>query len=130
MVNYRRARVPGATFFFTVTLNDRKSDLLTRRTDLLRAAFRTVRHQNPFQIDAIVVLPDHLHTMWTLPTDDADFSSRWQALKAQNARGEYDLWQRRYWEHLIRNDEDFERHVNYIHYNPVKHFLVKHPSDW
>lgn len=144
MVNYRRARVPGATYFFTVTLRNRESDLLVRQIDLLRSAFRTVRKRKPFRIDAVVVLPDHLHTIWTLPEGDDDFPSRWQALKAhftrlvndrgesttRNTSGEYDLWQRRYWEHLIRDDTDFERHVDYIHYNPVKHLLVGRPMDW
>lgn len=144
MVNYRRARVPGATYFFTVALGNRESDLLVRQIDLLRSAFRLVRQQKPFGIEAIVVLPDHLHTIWTLPEGDSDFPSRWQALKAhftrsindrgettkRNARGEYGIWQRRYWEHLIRDDTDFERHVDYIHYNPVKHLLVGRPIDW
>ena len=144
MVNYRRARVPGATYFFTVTLKDRRDDLLVTHIDVLRLTFRAVRQQKPFRLDAIVVLPDHLHTIWTLPDGDADFSSRWQAIKARftrslnnrgeatkrNARGEFDIWQARYWEHIIRDDSDFERHVSYIHYNPVKHSLVTCPTDW
>jgi len=134
MVNYRRARIPGATYFITVTLKERKSDLLIRRIDLLRSAFRAVRMQNPFRIDAIVILPE----------GDDNFPLRWQALKAnftraitsqsetttRNARGEYNVWQSRYWEHLVRDDADFERHVNYIHYNPVKHSLATRPTDW
>ncbi len=138
MVRYRRARIPGAIYFFTVTLRDRRSDLLTRRAELLRQVFRGVRRERPFTIEAIVVLPDHLHTMWTLPPGDADYASRWRAIKARfswslardgvplirNRRGEYDLWQRRFWEHLIRDEDDFARHADYIHCNPVKHGLV------
>ena len=144
MVNYRRARVPGATYFFTVTLRDRRKDWLTAHAELLRSSFRRVRRQRPFAIDAVVVLPDHLHTIWTLPPGDADYSGRWRAIKAvfsrnlsdlgvplvRNRRGEYDLWQSRFWEHLIRDEEDFARHVTYIHYNPVKHGLVAAPMDW
>ncbi len=141
MVNYRRARVPGATYFFTVTLRERRKDWLTAHVDLLRSVVRRVRIERPFVIDAAVVLPDHLHTIWTLPAGDADYSGRWRAIKARfsrslassgvplvrNPRGEYDLWQGRFWEHLICNDDDFVRHVDYIHYNPVKHRLVDDP---
>jgi putative transposase len=144
MVNYRRARVPGATYFFTVTLRDRQADWLTAHADLLRTVVRQVRQQRPFTIDAMVVLPDHLHAVWTLPEDDADYSGRWRAIKARfsralahrgrpvvrNRRGEYDLWQRRFWEHLVRDDDDLARHVDYIHHNPVKHGLVTNPFHW
>lgn len=144
MVNYRRARIAGATYFFTVTLRDRRQTLLTAHVDLLRSMFRAVRRQRPFVIDAAVVLPDHLHTLWTLPEGDADFSGRWRSIKAgfsrqlvrcgvplaRDKRGEYDLWQRRFWEHLIRDDEDFARHVDYVHFNPVKHGLVEDPFHW
>jgi putative transposase len=126
MANYRRARVPGATYFFTVTLSDRRAAHLAARASLLRAIFRTVRRQRPFVVDAIVVLPDHIHTIWTLPPDDADYSGRWRAIKARfsrtlardgvplarNRRDEYDLWQRRFWEHLIRDEEDFACHLD------------------
>ena len=95
-------------------------------------------------IEAIVVLPDHLHTIWTLPADDADYAERWRMIKSRftkslvkegvkigrNEKGEYDLWQRRYWEHTIRDDLDLQRHVDYIHCNPVKHGLVERVSDW
>ncbi|MFO1129451.1 MAG: transposase [Rhodospirillales bacterium] len=111
---------------------------------MLRSVIRDVRRQRPFIIDAAVVLPDHLHTVWTLPGGDADFSGGWRAIKAgfsralvrrglplaRDRRGEYDLWQRRFWEHLVRDDEDFVRHVDYIHHNPVKHGLVADPIDW
>ena len=115
--------------------------------DVLRDAFRMVKAQRPFQLGAIVVLPDHLHCTWTLPAGDADYASRWRLVKtwftkhwsgvpaaepdpARRARGEQALWQHRYWEHVIRDDEDLSRHVDYIHYNPVKHGLVKAAADW
>jgi putative transposase len=144
MVNYRRNHLPGGTFFFTVTLADRQSSALTDHIDILRAAFRQARAQKPFAIDAIVVLPDHLHAILTLPAGDADFPGRWKAIKAAFTRGvaakgiaipragngEFALWQRRYWEHTIRDERDFERCADYIHYNPVKHRLVGAPADW
>jgi putative transposase len=144
MVRYRRNFVPGGTFFFTVTLRDRRLSALVEYADLLRYAFRTTRAALPFHVDAIVVLPEHLHTIWTLPPGDADFSSRWRKIKGaftrsvgeagvtleRDARGEYDLWQRRFWEHTIRDDDDFRRCTDYIHYNPVKHGLVTSPADW
>jgi putative transposase len=143
MVLYRRNFVPGGTFFFTATLADRRSDALARNIDLLRQACRVTRQERPFSIDAVVVLPDHLHVVVTLPTNDADYPERWKRCKSlfsrlvakggsgsKNRRGEYGLWQRRYWEHTIRDDRDFERHVNYVHYNPVKHGLVTRVTDW
>jgi REP-associated tyrosine transposase len=144
MVAYRRNFVPGGTFFFTVVLADRRSSLLIDRVDSLRTAFRVTRKERPFSVDAIVVLPDHLHAMLTLPSDDSDFSGRWRRIKslftrqavargfagARNAKGEYQLWQRRFWEHTIRHEADFERHADYIHYNPVKHGLVSQVVDW
>jgi putative transposase len=144
MVFYRRNRVASGTYFFTVTLRDRRSDALVRHAGLLRESFRAVRSKRPFTIDAVVILPDHLHTIWTLPKGDADYSGRWRAIKShfsqyltktgfplnQNKRGEYDLWQRRFWEHTIRDDDDFTRHVDYIHWNPVKHGLVERVSEW
>ncbi|MBL8311351.1 MAG: transposase [Burkholderiales bacterium] len=144
MVAYRRNFVAGGTYFFTVTLRDRRSRLLVERIDDLRAAYDRVRGERPFTTDAIVVLPDHLHCVWTLPPDDADYSGRWKAIKARftsacrragvvldrDDAGACDLWQRRYWEHTIRDARDFENHVNYIHYNPVKHGHAKVPSGW
>jgi putative transposase len=144
MVRYRRNFLPGGTFFFTVTLDDRSSSALIDHVGLLRAAFRHARNEKPFTIDAIVILPDHLHAIWTLPEGDADFSDRWRRIKGaftrgalargvsapRNHRGEYALWQRRFWEHTVRNDEDFERCANYIHFNPVKHGLVLLPVAW
>jgi putative transposase len=144
MVLYRRNRVAGGTYFFTVTLRDRSDDTLVRHVELLRGAFRTVRAERPFAIDAIVILPDHLHAIWTLPDGDADYSGRWRAIKsrfthelrksgmplAPDKRGEYRLWQRRFWEHTIRDDSDFQRHIDYVHWNPVKHGLTQCVADW
>ncbi len=133
MPNYRRARVPGPTYFFTVNLRDRSSDLLIREIDLLREAVRATRLRHPFHIDAWVVLPEHMHCMWTLPPGDADFALRWKVIKFafakrvpltetrtinQQRRRERGIWQRRYWEHLIRDERDYQRHFDYIHYNP------------
>jgi putative transposase len=144
MVRYRRNFVPGGTFFFTLTLADRRSSVLVDHVRLLRTAFRNAREHRPFAVDAIVILPDHLHAILTLPSGDSDFSGRWKAIKAKftrsiiatgadivrDYRGEYLLWQRRFWEHTIRDDDDFERCANYVHFNPVKHRLVSAPSEW
>jgi putative transposase len=144
MVRYRRNFVPGGTFFFTVTLADRRSSVLVEHIPALRSAFRLARSERPFAIDAIVVLPDHLHVVMTLPQADADFSGRWRRIKSaftrrvvatdttiqRNAKGEYSLWQRRFWEHTIRDENDFARHVDYIHFNPVKHGHVTRVRDW
>jgi putative transposase len=144
MVLYRRNRVESGTYFFTVTLRDRQSTLLIEQVDLLRKAFAFTRYKKPFTIDSIVILPEHIHTIWSLPKNDQDYSTRWQSIKSYfsrnlkktniilqpNKRGEYDLWQRRFWEHTIRDEADYEHHVNYIHYNPVKHGLVKQVKDW
>src|SRR5262249_42263323 len=144
MVRYRRNFISGGTFFFTVALADRRSSALVDHIASLRAAFRQTRRERPFAIDAIVVLPDHLHAIMTLPPEDADFSGRWRRIKglftravvrsgisaSRDQRGEFDLWQRRFWEHTVRDDVDFARHVDYIHYNPVKHGLVTRVNDW
>src|SRR5690348_600285 len=128
MTNYRRNFILGASYFFTVNLFDRRSCLLTEHIDSLRHAFRSIRLEHPFTIDAVVVLPDHLHTIWTLPADHADFALRWRLIKAAFSRtvphGEYisssragknerGIWQRRYWEHTLRNERDFARHADY-----------------
>ncbi len=144
MVQYRRNRVPGGTYFFTVTLRDRCATTLVDYIDELRMAFRETLRVKPFVFDAIVVLPDHLHAVWTLPPGDDDYTGRWRSIKSRfthalvksdmklrrNAKGEYNLWQRRYWEHTIRDDADFARHVDYIHFNPVKHGWVKQVQEW
>ena len=144
MVNYRRNFLPGGTFFFTVTLADRRSNLLVDHIDKLRVALRTARRERPFAIDAVVILPEHLHAILTLPSDDADFSGRWRRIKghfasallgssvelARRPNGDLALWQRRFWEHTIRDENDFARHIDYIHFNPVKHALVRRVCDW
>ncbi|WP_430009518.1 REP-associated tyrosine transposase [Methylophaga lonarensis] len=144
-MRYRRTDVAGASYFFTVNLQNRRQTLLTDHIALLRDCFRTVKQRHPFSIDAIVILPEHLHAIWTLPEDDADFSMRWMLIKSAFSRGlpktehirhsqqrkrERGIWQRRYWEHLIRDDLDYSRHIDYIHYNPVKHGYVDKAVDW
>lgn len=144
-MRYRRADTPGATYFFTLNAADRGGHLLTAHIDALRDSFRAVRRSRPFVLDAICVLPEHLHLLMTLPFDDADFATRVMLIKqgfsrripqgehisaSRASKGERGLWQRRYWEHLIRDDADFERHVDYIHFNPVKHGWVTRAADW
>ena len=145
MPNYRRNSVPGGTYFFTVNLLDRRSDRLVKHIDALRQAVRQVRARTTFHIDAWVVLPDHMHCIWTLPERDADFPGRWRSIKiafsksfsataprlaTMAERGERGIWQRRYWEHTIRDDRDYAAHMDYTHFNPVKHGLVQKASDW
>jgi putative transposase len=141
MPDYRRNRVPGGTYFFTVN----RSHLLVTEIDALRDAVRQVRARAPLRIDAWVVLPDHMHCLWILPQGDADLPGRWRAIKiaftkslptgeprspVMASRGERGIWQRRYWEHTIHDDRDFATHMDYTHFNPVKHGLVEHPADW
>lgn len=144
-MQYRRAKTPGATYFFTVVTYNRQHLFKTDEIiQLLRQAFHTVKQRYPFEIDAIVLLPDHLHCLWTLPDADADFSTRWRLIKtyfsryrpedykrqcslARLKKKEQAIWQRRFWEHQIRDERDFRRHVDYIHYNPVSHQLVNAP---
>ena len=144
MVQYRRSRVAGGTFFFTVNLHGRRSALLVDHIDALQGIVRDVKTQSPFEIDAMVVLPDHWHAVWTLPPGDAGYARRLQLIKARftkyllregvdiakNARGKYGLWQKRFWEHTIRDDRDLETHVNYVHINPVKHVYFTRAIDW
>ena len=145
MANYRRNFIPGASYFFTVNLADRRLRLLTEHIGSLRTAFREVRARHPFTIDAIVILPDHLHAIWTLPEADADFALRWRLIKSKFSRAlprgewisssrmekaERGIWQRRYWEHTLRDETDLVRHVDYIHFNPVKHGHVTRVRDW
>ena len=146
MTEYRRYYIPNATWFFTVNLAERKNNhLLVENIDLLRESFRYVKQQKPFQINAVMVLPDHLHCIWTLPPDDSDYSIRWNMLKGRFSRSidkgeristsrlnrrERGIWQRRFWAHLIMDQEDYNRHVDYIHWNPVKHGIVKQVIDW
>lgn len=148
MATFRRSTTPGATYFFTVTTHHRQK-FLTQPPyyQALKAALRDVKRRYPFTIDAFVLLPDHLHCIWTLPEHDADYSTRWNIIKRQVSqqtrelksnslsesqlrRNELGFWQRRFWEHQIRDDRDFEKHVEYIHWNPVKHGCVKNVKDW
>jgi putative transposase len=146
MPDYRRYRMAGGTYFFTVNLLQRyPNDLLVRYIEWLRAIVREVRKKWPFHIDAWVILPDHLHCVWTLPPGDNDFTNRWRLIKqgfsralpmterrssVRIARGERGIWQRRFWEHAIRDDEDYAAHVDYCHINPFRHGYVKRVSDW
>jgi putative transposase len=144
MPRYRRAKVDGSAFFFTVVLADRSSSLLVDEIDRLRRVYRVVQERRPFQTIAICILPDHIHAIWALPEGDADFSTRWNLIKSGFSRGlearprseskvakrEKGIWQRRYWEHAIRDEADLERHINYIHFNPVKHRHVTRVADW
>jgi len=175
MSDYLRPRVPGAAIFFTVALAERGSNLLLREIGLLRTAVRQTRAERPFGIEAWVVLPDHLHCIWRMPVGDADFSTRWGAIKARFTRsvrakhadegrpgftpahtapyptelpvvtsgryagvnpglrankGERAIWQRRFWEHHIRDEADFAAHLRYCWMNPVKHGFVERPEDW
>lgn len=161
MPDYRRYRVAGGTYFFPVNLLERyPNDLLVRHIELLRTVARKVRGNRPFHIDAWVILPDHLHCVWSLPPGDDDFTNRWRLIKqgfskalpmterrssVRIARGESQgqglalpgalrmqraIWQRRFWEHVIRSDKDYAAHVDYCHINPFKHGYVKRVADW
>lgn len=140
-MHYRRAIVPGGTFFFTLVTDLRRPILASDEAiGALRDAFRYVRQSRPFDIDTIVVMPDHLHCIWNLPPGDTDFSTRWRLIKtrftkhcpdvARRKKGEQAIWQHRYWEDQIRDETNFVRHVDNIHYNPVKHSLVRSPAEW
>ncbi|MGZ8219677.1 REP-associated tyrosine transposase [Methylomagnum sp.] len=144
-MQYRRAKIGGGTYFFTVNLAERNRGFLVDYADHLRNVIRLVKSRHPFHIDAIVILPDHLHALWTLPDGDTDYSTRWALIKAgfsrhieqterinssRRSKGERGIWQRRFWEHAIRDDNDFERHADYIHYNPVKHGWTNRPAEW
>jgi putative transposase len=145
MPNYRRAFVPGGCWFFTVNLLDRRRTLLVDHIDILREAVAATRQSRAFAIDAFVILPDHLHAVWSLPPGDHDFSTRWRLIKNRFARAlpkqesldvvrlsrnERGIWQRRFWEHLIRDEADYARHVEYCYFNPLKHGLVTRVQDW
>jgi putative transposase len=137
MPNYRRAWIPGGTFFFTVALADRSQSLLVSHIASLRQAFLAVRSRHPFDIRAIVVLPEHLHAIWTLPPGDCDFATRWKLVKERFSRDirrvhpcHRQIWQKRYWEHAIRDERDFEAHADYVHGNPLKHGLVQDSRQW
>ncbi len=144
MPDYRRPKVTGACIFFTVNLAAPGSDLLTREVVALRRSIARTKSERPFCIDAFVVLPDHLHCIWTLPPGDRDFSTRWRLIKSRfsrtlpqgptrpshEKRNERGIWQRRFWEHHIRNEDDFNNHIRYCWFNPIKHGLVERPEDW
>jgi putative transposase len=140
MSTYRRVRIPGGVYFFTVVTHQR-APIFTDPENVahLREAFRKVMVARPFEMEAVVILPDHLHCLWRLPEGDDDFSGRWREIKkvasrgvnpTTNTRGERPVWQRRFWEHAIRDEADWRSHMDYIHYNPVKHGLVTRPTDW
>jgi putative transposase len=150
MPNYQRNLVPGGTFFFTVVVHQRHPifhSAVARK--LLRNAIQSVRTDRPFQLCAVCLLPDHIHTVWILPPGDSDYSTRWRKIKegfttpwleqggwegevskSRRARGERGVWQRRYWEHTVRDDDDLRRCVDYTHWNPRKHGLVSRIRDW
>ena len=140
MRTYKRVYAEGGCYFFTVVTHKREPLLAGEyAVDRLRLAFKHVMAKMPFEIDAIAIMPDHLHCLCSLPDSDHDFSKRWMLIKrffsigmpaVSNARREKAVWQPRFWEHLIREDEDWRRHMDYIHYNPVKHGYVKKPADW
>ena len=146
MSNYRRYFIPGGTWFFTVNLLQRQNNnLLVHEINLLRETVKSVRKRYPFKIDAWVVLPEHMHAVWTLPENDTDFSTRWRLIKsgfsralpkteyrsevrlAANERG---IWQRHFWEHAIRDESYFQRYIDYVHVNPLKYKLVSQVKDW
>ncbi|MEO6024875.1 MAG: transposase [Burkholderiales bacterium] len=144
-MRYRRATLAGATYFFTVNLAERRGDHLTRHIDLLRDVIHRVKIAHLFHIDAMVVLPDHIHAIWTMPDYDTDYPMRWSLIKAgisrrlgkterinesRQSKRERGIWQRRYWEHLIRNEHDYAAHFDYIHINPVKHGYVIRAVAW
>ena len=147
-MRYRRTDIPGASYFFTLVTEQRQNLFIhDENIELLRESFRQIKQKRPFIIEAAVIMPDHLHCIWTLPNNDADYSTRWRLIKTwftkhcdqkyklpcNNGRmkkQQQAIWQHRYWEHCLKNEEDFERHVDYIHYNPVKHDYVESPSQW
>jgi len=166
MSDYRRFRIKGATYFFTVNLAERGRATLTDNIDMLRHVYALAARRRPFETEAIVILPDHLHCIWTLPEGDNDFSTRWGAIKSQftmaicgagrragfsppttlpvvqtgryaglkpglrENKREKGIWQRRFWEHCIRDEADYREHMRYCWKNPVKHGLVENPEDW
>ncbi|BAY96262.1 hypothetical protein NIES37_01920 [Tolypothrix tenuis PCC 7101] len=150
MTNYRRIAIAGGTYFFTQVTHERYPWLCyANARALLRQAIIEVRQKYPFTIDALVLLPDHIHCIWTLPPGDSNYAKRWRLIKtyatknktcdleidisineSREKRIESNLWQRRFWEHWIRNEADFIHHCDYIHYNPVKHGFCSAPSEW
>ena len=144
-MQYKRTDIKGGCYFFTVNLANRKSTMLIDHIESLKHAIIQVKQNHLFIIDAMVILPEHLHAIWTLPQGDSDYAKRWMLIKSNFSRSipknelinnsrmskrERGIWQRRYWEHTIRDDNDLQNHINYIHYNPVKHGHVDNPTDW
>ena len=144
-MQYRRTQIKGGHYFFTVNLANRESDLLVEKIDDLRAAFADIKKRHPFSIVAMSVMPEHLHTLWRLPVSDDNYPMRWSLIKAgfsrrqecgesirksRRLKRERGIWQRRYWEHFIRDEADLVKHMDYIHYNPVKHGWVKQAAEW
>jgi putative transposase len=147
-MNYRRLRIPGGTYFFTlVTFNRKHIFDSPLYIETLRASFKIAMKSHPFRIDAHVILPDHIHMIWTLPHGDDNYPIRWSIIKNifsrqmnksmksvepiyKGAKGEAGFWQRRYWEHYIRDEIDLNNHIDYIHFNPVKHGYVNNPEEW
>jgi putative transposase len=148
LVKYRRTKAPGSTFFFTVVTFDRRKIFTNEQTvALLRRSIAVVQVRHPFKVEAAFILPDHIHMIWRLPEDDTEYPTRWRLIKSyfthrwlgagdypttrsRQSKGEQAVWQRRYWEHLIRDEADWRRHVDYIHYNPVKHGLARASGAW
>ena len=145
MSRYRRNYITGGTFFFTVKLADPKSRLLVEHIDLLREAYTFVQKHYPFETIAICVMPNHLHAVWTLPDGDSDYSLRWRLIKtrfshhfaaldvlsaSKQRRYEKGIWQRRFYEHTVRDEADLQRVVDYVHFNPVKHGFSASVKDW
>ena len=148
-MRYRRVVIKGASYFFTVVTFQRQRLFADPRSvELLTEAIAIIRERHPFEIEAQVVLPDHLHAVWTLPEGDDNYAARWRLIKeaftrgyckryelperteVARARGEQPVWQRRFWEHMIRDEQDFAVHLDYIHLNPVRHGLAVAPRDW
>jgi REP-associated tyrosine transposase len=148
LMKYKRLLIPGASYFFTVVTHNRRAIFNHEKSiDTLRQAFRKVRVKHPFKIDAVVILPDHIHCIWTLPDGNTDYATRWRLIKTglskhcdpalrvmpdalRRSRKEQAIWQHRYWEHVIRDEGDLANHIAYVHYNPVKHGLVRSVYDW
>ncbi len=150
MSHYRRNYVEGGTYFFTVVTYRRRKILTADLSrECLRAAIETIKQDRPFEIVAMVLLPDHLHAVWTLPPGDADYSTRWRRIKEEFTRqylarggielgqtrsrrehGQRGIWHKRFWEHTVRNEADLERNCDYVHWNPRKHELVTRVADW
>jgi putative transposase len=146
-MQYRRSHQPGGRYFFTLVTHQRQPLLsIPENIDRLRTAFKREMEKQPFTIDAIVILPDHLHTLWTLPEGDAEYSTRWNRIKryfsvgctgaqakqsiSRHKKREKPVWQRRFWEHTIRDENDWRGHMDYIHYNPVKHGHARTAGEW